>query len=76
MPNFAVEPLCWVSDDDVDYLELEIEFGEGLRVQRHLLLARHDRFLLLADAVLSRGRRRFTIAGCSRCVRDDLARGL
>ncbi len=44
--------LCWLSDDDVDYLELEIELGEDLRVQRHLLLAREDRFLFLADAVL------------------------
>jgi len=43
---------CWISDDDVDYLELEITLSEGLRVQRHMLLARKDRFLLLADAVL------------------------
>jgi len=43
---------CWVSDEDVDYLELEIELGEGLRIQRHILMARKDRFLLLADAVL------------------------
>ena len=43
---------CWVSDEDVDYLELEIELVEGFRIQRHILMARKDRFLLLADAVL------------------------
>jgi hypothetical protein len=46
------EEVCWVSDEDLDYLELEIALGAGLRVQRHLLLARQDHFLLLADAIL------------------------
>ncbi len=46
------EQVCWLSDDDADYLELEIELEDGLRVQRHMLLAREDHFLLLADAVL------------------------
>jgi hypothetical protein len=53
LPNSSWDAVCWVSDDDVDYLELEIGLGEGLRVQRQMLLARRDRFLLLADAVLS-----------------------
>ena len=52
-PTSEWSELCWVSDDDVDYLELEIELGDGLRVQRHILLAREDRFLLLADAILA-----------------------
>jgi hypothetical protein len=43
---------CWISDEDVDYLELEIELIEGFRIQRHIVMARNDRFLLLADAVL------------------------
>jgi hypothetical protein len=43
---------CWFSDRDADYLELEIKLDGGLRVQRHVLLARKDHFLLLADAVL------------------------
>jgi hypothetical protein len=45
--------LCWISDEDVDYLELEINLGDDVRVQRHMLLARKDRFLLLADTVLA-----------------------
>ena len=43
---------CWTSDDDADYLELELDLTGGLKIQRHILLARKDRFLLLADAVL------------------------
>ena len=46
------EVVCRVSDADVDYLELQIELAGGLRIERHLVLARLDRFLLLADAVL------------------------
>ena len=58
-PSSEWSELCWVSDKDVDYLELEISFGDGLCIQRHILLARKDRFLLLADAVL--GSRRAAI---------------
>jgi hypothetical protein len=44
--------LGWHSDDDVDYLELEIELIRGWRLQRQILLARQDHFLFTADAVL------------------------
>src|SRR5574340_63417 len=46
------EEVCWVSDRHVDYLELEMELSQGVRVQRQMLLAHQDHFLLLADAVL------------------------
>ncbi len=46
------EEVCWVSDEDVDYLELEISLTDGVRLQRQLLLAREDHFLYLADCVL------------------------
>jgi hypothetical protein len=52
LPTSDWQQICWSSDKDVDYLELEITLGAALRVQRHILLARKDRFLLLADAVL------------------------
>ena len=51
-PQSDWEEICWYSDNDVDYLELEISLGERVRVQRHLLMAREDCFLLVADAVL------------------------
>ena len=34
-------------------MELEIELTGGVKLQRQFVLARQDRFLLLADAVLS-----------------------
>lgn len=52
------EQVCWYSDADVDYLEIEARFQDEVRVQRQILLARHDRFLLLADAVLTRATQR------------------
>jgi hypothetical protein len=53
------EQICWESDGDMDYLELEVDLSARWRVQRHLLLARADRILFLADAVL--GERRAAI---------------
>jgi hypothetical protein len=52
VPTSQWDELCWVSDSDADYLELEIELSGGVRVQRHFMLARDDRFLLIGDAVL------------------------
>ena len=46
------ESNCWYSDEEVDYLELEIELAGGVKLERQIVLAREDRFLLLADAVL------------------------
>ncbi|NQT16115.1 MAG: hypothetical protein HQ582_25385 [Planctomycetes bacterium] len=60
LPDSDWESLCWLSDKDVDYLELGITLQGGVRVQRHVLLAREDRVLLLADAVL--GDRRAQLA--------------
>lgn len=49
-PN-AWEEVCWHSDDDVDYLELETKWNGSWRLQRQILLAREDHFLWLADAL-------------------------
>ena len=46
------EEICWTSDDDIDYIELEISFCDGWRLQRQVLLAREDGFLFAADALL------------------------
>ncbi|MHB8956088.1 MAG: hypothetical protein ACYC4U_24165 [Pirellulaceae bacterium] len=43
---------CWFTDEDVDYLELEVDCQDGWQIQRQMLLARRDRFLFIADAVL------------------------
>ncbi len=43
---------CWFSDDDVDYLELSMELAGGARLERQILLARDEMFLLLTDYVI------------------------
>ncbi len=47
------QELCWFSDDDVDYLELEARFGQEARVQRQFVWFREERLLLLADSLLA-----------------------
>lgn len=47
------QEVCWFSDDDVDYLELETQFGQYARIQRQIVLMREARLLLLADSLLS-----------------------
>ena len=44
---------CWYTDEEVDYLELEIELTGGAKLERQIVLAREDRFLFLADALMS-----------------------
>lgn len=63
VPTSDWSELCWVSDKDVDYLELEIELSEAVRVQRHILLSREDRFLLMADSVLASRRAEIAYRG-------------
>lgn len=48
------EEVCWFSDNDGVYLELEAELEGSFAVQRQILLAREDRFLLLADAIVGK----------------------
>lgn len=51
-PEGTWDQVCWESDHDIDYIEMELSFAGGVSVQRHVALARHDRVLFLADAVL------------------------
>ncbi len=46
------EEVCWMSDKDVDYVEIQARLSAGVVVQRQIMLARQDRCLLLADAVV------------------------
>jgi hypothetical protein len=50
-PRGAWEHVCWESNDEIDYLELSLQLADEVTVERHMLLARRDRFLLVADAV-------------------------
>lgn len=52
-PSGPWEEICWESNVDVDYLELEIDLAGGVRLQRQIVLTRRDGCLYLADAVLA-----------------------
>lgn len=58
------EEVCWFSDDEVDYLELEISLQGYGRLQRQVLFTREDRFVYLADLVLGRRRARIDYRAC------------
>ncbi|MCA9180750.1 MAG: hypothetical protein KDA51_04835, partial [Planctomycetales bacterium] len=46
------EEICWESDDDVDYVELEAVLQHGLVLQRQYALFRDEMLLFTADAIL------------------------
>lgn len=55
VPRGKWDPVCWHSDDDGDYLELQLCLAGSLRIDRQFFLSRRDHFALLADAVIAPG---------------------
>jgi hypothetical protein len=47
------EETCWFSDSDVDYVEFSMELDQGARLERQVLLARKDAFLLIVDNLMN-----------------------
>lgn len=47
------EEVCYETDPEAEYLELELALGGGLRLQRQFVLLRRDGLLWIADAVMS-----------------------
>ncbi len=47
--------LCEYTDDDVHYIELEQRWTGHVKLQRHVMLIREDRCVMLADAVIHTG---------------------
>jgi hypothetical protein len=45
--------VCWSSDDDGDYLELQLACSDSVRIDRQILLSRRGHFALFADAVVA-----------------------
>ena len=45
------ECVCWFSDDDVDLFELRTELTNNWHLERQILMARDDKFLLMADII-------------------------
>jgi hypothetical protein len=48
-PTGAWDEVCWFTDADVDYLEFSLDLENGAKLERQILLARRDAFLLLVD---------------------------
>jgi hypothetical protein len=53
-PTGPWESLCWFKDKDVNYLELALPLQDGARLERQVILALRDEFMLLIDHVQSR----------------------
>ena len=52
-PGSDNELVCWHSDDDIDYLEVQLVFDDQVTLQRQLILIRDDKVLLLIDSLTS-----------------------
>ncbi len=47
--------VCWHSDADGDYLELQFTIDENRRIERQVFLSRPDHFLVMADCISGAG---------------------
>ena len=52
------EEVCWHGDHEVDYLELELEVSDDVRLQRQICLLRQHDALFFADTLLGETTRR------------------
>lgn len=43
--------ICWHSDEDADYLELQMDLESGYKLERQVLLPRNQHFAFLSDIV-------------------------
>lgn len=69
-PDEEWEQVCWESDNDCDYLEVEIDLEGGLKLQRSFLLAHEDQFLIMADTLLGTFAKQLDYCGRLRLAPD------
>jgi hypothetical protein len=50
-PSAPWDQLCWQSDKKCDFLEIGLPLGEGVQLERHMVLSKRDHVLLIADIV-------------------------
>jgi hypothetical protein len=63
-PQTGWEEVCWHTDDDVDYLELECKLSGDWCLQRQFIMAREDQFLFVADALVGPGSAEIEYTSC------------
>ena len=45
------ECVCWFSDKEIDYCEIQLEFEGGPKICRHVMLHRYDQYAVISDVV-------------------------
>lgn len=51
--DVAWSEVCWFTDDDVDYLELECDLEGCCTIQRQIMLMREEGLIAMADAIIA-----------------------
>ncbi|MCE9554902.1 MAG: hypothetical protein K8T91_16230 [Planctomycetes bacterium] len=52
VPPIPWDLVCWETNRRAQWLEVELDLADGLRIQRGMMLAPQDQFVLLMDAVV------------------------
>lgn len=59
--DVAWQEVCWFTDDDVDYLELECDLEGVCKIQRQVMLMREEGIVYFADALIAESEGEWTI---------------
>ena len=55
------QEVCWFTDDDVDYLELECEVEGVCKIQRQVMLMRDEGVVYFADALIAQAAEQWSV---------------
>lgn len=66
------QEVCWFTDDDVDYLELECEVENVCKIQRQVMLMREEGVVYFADALIAQASEQWSIKS-TWTMPDDIA---
>ena len=55
------QEVCWFTDDDVDYLELECEVENVCKIQRQVMLMREEGVVYFADALIAQAPEQWSV---------------
>ena len=65
------QEVCWFTDDDVDYLELECEVENVCKIQRQVMLIRDEGVVFFADALIAQNPEQWSVKS-TWTVADDI----
>ena len=64
------QEVCWFTDDDVDYLELECEVENVCKIQRQVMLMRDEGVVYFADALIAQNPEHWSVKSTWTVVDD------